>query len=99
MNGLHEAGRLKPGLPKLDGLISMSLSELGRYKEALPGLETAFRTAEDAPVKRLSGLQLERAYTALHREAEAVEIALELERVFPDDPEILYHNERPQGSR
>lgn len=99
LNELHEASRLKPGLPKLDGLISMSLSELGRYKEALPGLETTFRSAEDAPVKRLSGLQLERAYTALHQDAEAVRVALELETIFPNDPEILYHNERTYGNQ
>src|ERR1700712_5159245 len=36
---LNEAHRLKPSLPRIDGLIAMSLSELGRFREALPGLE------------------------------------------------------------
>ena len=33
---LREALRLKPDLPKLDALLAMSLSELGKYEEALP---------------------------------------------------------------
>jgi tetratricopeptide (TPR) repeat protein len=95
---LDEAKRLKPALPKLDGLIAMSQAELGNYKEALPKLEETFRTAKDEPVKRLSGLQLERAYTALRRDSDAVAIALELQRLFPSDPEVLYHNERIFGN-
>ena len=95
---LDEAKRLKPLLPKIDGLIAMSQSELGDYKEALPALEATFRTAADKPVKRLAGLQLERAYTALRRDRDAVTVALEMQRLFPDDPEVLYHNERIFGN-
>ena len=98
LDSLLEAQRLKPDLPKLSGLIAMSLSELGRYSEALPELEKTFRESTDRPVKRLSGLQLERAYTAMQLDAKAVETALELERLFPDDAEVLYHNERVYGN-
>jgi predicted Zn-dependent protease len=98
LQSLTEARRLKPGLPKLDGLIAMSLSELGRYDEALPGLETAFKTATEPPIQRMSGLQLERSYTALHRDSDAVAVALALDKLFPDDPEILYHDERIFGN-
>ena len=91
---LNEAKQLKPTLPKLDGLISMSQAELGDFKKALPKLEETFRTATtDEPVKRMSGLQLERAYTALQQDSDAVKVALELQRFFPSDPEVLYHNE------
>jgi tetratricopeptide (TPR) repeat protein len=95
---LIQAKRIKPSLPKLDGLIAMSQSELGRYDEALPELEKTFRTAEDLPVKRLSGLQLERAFTALRQDSQAVAVALELQKLFPDDAEVLYHNERIFGN-
>lgn len=95
---LNEAKRLKPALPKIDGLIAMSQAELGDFKEALPKLEETFRTARDEPVKRLSGLQLERAYTALRQDSDAVKVALELQRLFPSDPEVLYHNERIFGN-
>lgn len=95
---LDEAKRLKPALPKLDGLIAMSQAELGDFRQALPELEETFRTAQEEPVKRMSGLQLERAYTALQRDDDAVRVALELQRLFPSDPEILYHNERIFGN-
>ena len=76
----------------------MSLSELGRYQEALPGLERAYHQAVDPPIKRMSGLQLERTYSALQLDRKAVEIALDLERIFGNDPEVLYYNERIYGN-
>lgn len=88
---LQKAIRLKPGLPNVEILLAMSLSELGRYEEALPGLENGFRQSSDAALKRMSGLQLQRAYTGLARDSEAVEVAMQLMKLHPDDPEILYH--------
>jgi tetratricopeptide (TPR) repeat protein len=95
---LRRALALKPSIPKADGLLAMSLSELGRYQEALPGLEKTYRQAVDLPIKRMSGLQLERAYSALQLDRKAVELALALERTFGDDPEVLYNNERVYGN-
>lgn len=95
---LNEALKLKPGLPNADGLLAMSLSELGRFKEALPGLERTFRKPADPALKRMTGLQLQRAYTGLRRDSEAVEVALELARLYPDDPEVLYHSARLFGN-
>ena len=76
----------------------MSLSELGRYSEALPGLEKCFRQSTDPPIKRMCGLQLLRAYTGLRRDSKAVEVALELNRLYPDDPEVLYHTGKSIGN-
>jgi tetratricopeptide (TPR) repeat protein len=95
---LRQALKLKPGLPKTDVLLAMCLSELGRYREALPALEKAFRGSTDPALKRMSGLHLERAYTGLQRDADAVEVALELSRLYPDDPEVLYHTGRLFGN-
>ncbi len=91
---LSKALKLKPTLPNADILLAMSLSEMGRYSEALPGLEKGFRRSADPALKRLAGLQLQRAYTGLRKDNKAVEIALELNRLYPDDPEILYHGSR-----
>jgi tetratricopeptide (TPR) repeat protein len=88
---LRQALKLKPGLPNLDILLAMSLSELGRYKEALPGLEKGFRQKADSALKRMAGLQLQRAYTGLQQDSKAVGVALEMSRLYPDDPEVLYH--------
>jgi tetratricopeptide (TPR) repeat protein len=95
---LRQALKLKPTLPNTDTLLAMSLSELGRYSEALPGLEKGFRRSTDRALKRMAGLQLERAYTGLQRDSKAVEVALELNRLYPDDPEVLYHTGRLFGN-
>jgi tetratricopeptide (TPR) repeat protein len=88
---LAQAIKLKPGLPNADTLLAMSLAELGRYGEALAGLEKAFRRSADPAVKRMAGLQLARVYTGLRRDEKAVEVALELRRLYPNDAEVLYH--------
>ena len=95
---LQRAIALKPSLPNLDILLAASLSELGRFREALPGLEKGFANAPDAQLKRLAGLQLQRAYTGLRRDREAVETTLELIKLYPDDPETLYHAGRVVGN-
>ena len=46
----------------------------------------------------MSGLQLARAYTGLQRDRKAVEVALELSRIYPDDPEVLYQTGRLFGN-
>jgi tetratricopeptide (TPR) repeat protein len=91
---LRQALKLRPGLPNVDTLLAMSLSELGHYTEALPGLQKGFQRSTDVALKRMAGLQLQRAYTGLQQDAKAVEVALELNRLYPEDAEILYHTSR-----
>ncbi|MDE3200229.1 MAG: tetratricopeptide repeat protein [Acidobacteriota bacterium] len=95
---IRTAKRLKPSLPRLDSLLGLSLAELGQFQEALPKLETGFKPTADEDTRRLCGLQLLRAYTSLGRDADAVQVALELNRIFPDDPEVLYHTGRIYGN-
>jgi tetratricopeptide (TPR) repeat protein len=95
---LRRALKLKPSLSKTDALLAMSLSEIGHFKEALPGLERGMRTSNDPEIKRMCGLQLERVYTGLQRDSDAVKVALELNRLYPDDPEVLYHNGKIVGN-
>jgi tetratricopeptide (TPR) repeat protein len=91
---LRRALKLKPGLGRAGTLLAMSLSEVGEYQEALPGLQKGFQQATDPASKRMCGLQLMRTYTGLERDKDAVTVALELNRLYPDDPEILYHTGR-----
>ena len=86
---LRQALKLKPSLPNTDILLGMSLSEVGQYSEARPILDKAFHHSNDPALKRMSGLQLERTYTGLRRDADAVQTALELNRLYPKDPEVL----------
>jgi len=95
---IQTAKRLKPGLPKLVSLLGMAQAELGRFAEALPGLEKGFNQSADAEVRRMCGLELERAYTGLKRDSKAVEVAMELNRLYPDDPEILYQTGKIYGN-
>jgi tetratricopeptide (TPR) repeat protein len=92
------AQKLKPSLPRLDSLLGLSLSELGQFEEAQPLLEKGFKQTVDLNTRRLCGLQLLRAYTGMGRDADAVETALALNKLYPDDPEILYHTGRIFGN-
>jgi tetratricopeptide (TPR) repeat protein len=91
---LQRALKLKPSLSNAAALLAMCLSELGRYEEALPGLKTAFRQIPDPALKRMAGLHLMRANTFLERHVDAAQAAVELSRLYPKDPEILYHTGR-----
>jgi tetratricopeptide (TPR) repeat protein len=95
---LRRALKLKPTLGKASTLLAMSLSETGEYQEALPGLEKGFQHAPDPTTKRMCGLQLMRSYTGLQRDQDAVKVALELDQLYPNDPEILYHTGRVYGN-
>lgn len=94
---LRRALQLKPSLNKTRTILAMALSELGQFAEAVSGLESGFHS-EDSDIQRLCGLQLLRTYTALHRDADAVSTALTLNRLYPTDPEILYHTGRIYGN-
>lgn len=95
---LRQALKLKPSLPNTDILLAMSLSETGRYKEALPGLDKGYKHGNDGALKRMCGLQLMRAYTGLSRDSDAVQVALEMTRGYPKDPEVLFHAGRLFGN-
>ena len=86
---------LRPDLKAARVLLAICLSELGRYAEALPGLEEGYANPPNYEgVKRLAGLELVRSYLGLQRHAEAVKVTAELQIAHPDDPEILFHANR-----
>ncbi len=95
---LRRALKLKPTLAKTESILNMSLSELGRYSDAVLGLEKCLHHSSDAEIKRMCGLELQRAYTGLKRDSKAVEVALELNRLYPDDGEILYQTAKIYGN-
>jgi tetratricopeptide (TPR) repeat protein len=88
---IRAARKLKPGLPGLETLLSLSLAESGKYREALPGLEKAFHSAVDPELKRQAGLELTTVYTHLEMDRRAAETALELRDLYKNDPEVLYN--------
>ncbi|HKW18070.1 MAG TPA: tetratricopeptide repeat protein [Terriglobales bacterium] len=94
---LRRALQLKPSLTNSQFILAMSLSELGHYADALPGLEKGFRSS-NPDMKRMCGLQLERTYTGLKRDNDAVKVALEMERLYSTDPEVQYHDGKIFGN-
>ena len=98
VSALRQALKLKPSLTRTESILAVSLSELARYNDALPGLERGFHRATDPELKRMCGLHLQRAYTGLGQDRKAVEVALELNRLYPDDPEVLYHTGKVYGN-
>jgi predicted Zn-dependent protease len=95
---VRTAQKFKPGLPHLENLLGLSLSELDRLGEALPHLEKCFKDSTDSEGRRLCGLELLRTYAGLGRDADAVETALALNKLCPDDAEVLYHTGRIYGN-
>jgi predicted Zn-dependent protease len=95
---LQHALRLKPSLTRVKTMLAICLAESGHSAEALSGLEAGFRSSADPQVRRQCGLEILRAYTALHQDADAVETALALNKAYPDDPEILYQTGRIYGN-
>ena len=98
INALRQALKLNPALQKAGTLLAISLSELGHYKDAIPGLEKGFHRPTETDIKRMCGLQLMRSYSGLQLDSKAVEVALELNHLYPDDAEILYHTGRVYGN-
>lgn len=94
VTSLREAVRLKSDQPNVDVLLGMALSELRRYDEALPSVTRGFSQSADPVLRRMAGLHLQRVYTGLGRDLDAVEVAVGLTRLYPDDPEVLYHSGR-----
>ena len=95
---LRQALKLKPTLVKSDNLLAMSLSEIGHYREAVPGLDKCLHHSSDQEIQRMCGLELQRAYTGLKKDDKAVEVAMQLNRLFPNDPEILYQTGKIYGN-
>lgn len=95
---LRQALKLKPTLVRSESFLAMSLSEIGHYDEAAPRLEKCFHRSPDAEIKRMCGLELQRAYGGSKKDSKAVEVAMELNRLYPDDPEILYQTGKVYGN-
>jgi tetratricopeptide (TPR) repeat protein len=94
---VRTAQKLKPSLPRLDSLLGLAFAELDQFDEALPLVEKGFHQTADSEVRRMCGLQLLRAYPALRRDSDAVETSLTLNKLYPNDPEVLYHTGRIYG--
>ena len=91
----QKALKLKPDLTTAEVLQSICFSEMGRFDDALPGLEKGYKDPPNYEgMRRIVGLELQRSYLGLERYAEAARVTAELHLAHPDDPEVLYHANR-----
>ncbi len=95
----QRALKLNRTMPNAETMLGICLAELGRYREAVPILEPAFQHPTDNQVGRLTGLELQKAYTGLKQYAKASQVFDELLIRYPDDPEILYFASRLYADR
>ena len=94
----ERALELRPGLTTAEVLLAVCLSEMGRFEDALPGLEKGHKNPPNYEgMKRLLGLELQRSYLGLEKYAEAARVTAELHLSHPEDPEVLYHANRTYG--
>lgn len=93
------AQKLNPNLPRLGSLLGDALSEEGDFDEAIPYLKKSFEASKDRAVKKMAGLELMRDYSSLNRDPDAVLVAVEMNHLFPNDPEVLYQTGRIYGNR
>ena len=86
----RKAVELKPGIPNGKLMLALSEAEIGRWKQAQPELEAAFRNPPNAEIGRTVGIELMQTDSSLAEPTKALEVNQEMLRRFPDDPEILY---------
>lgn len=87
----RQALQLNPHLPNASVMLGICISEVGRYSDAIPLLAPYFRSSKGGKMGRLVGLGLLHAYGSLNRYSEADRVSEELMKMYPRDPEILYH--------
>ena len=81
---------LKPSLLNAHFFLGLSLAQSDRCKEAIPYLEKDYARAPDAQLKRAMGTQALRCAMLADDAGRAVGFVHQLNRDFPDDPDLLY---------
>jgi tetratricopeptide (TPR) repeat protein len=86
----REALKLKPSLLNAHFFLGLSLAESDRCKEAMPYLEKDYARAPDPQLKRAMGTEALRCAMYANNPGRAVDLVRQLNRDFPDDPDLLY---------
>jgi tetratricopeptide (TPR) repeat protein len=95
----QKAARLDPELPNVTVMLGLCFAETGRNQDAVKVLDPVFRSWANEPMRRVVGLDLLRAYQALKDYRHADDVSAELQRLYPDDAEVLYNSSRLYGDQ
>jgi tetratricopeptide (TPR) repeat protein len=80
-----------PTQGEAETFLGLSLADLGQCREALPLLKRCFAAQLDSKVRRLIGLSLLGCSANSSSSDDAVDMARQLKKLYPDDPDVLYH--------
>lgn len=88
---LQSALRLDANQITAQVFLGLSEAALGKCVEAIPFLKKYFSESTEPKLRRLEGLNLVTCYEDRSELDQAREAAQTLNRLYPDDPEILFH--------
>jgi tetratricopeptide (TPR) repeat protein len=86
---LERAVRLDPD-PRVKVLLAFSFKEAGRYRDAIPLLETSFESEQKDSLRSVIGQHLVECYLAGGANEQALAVVQKLRQIAPDDPGVLY---------
>jgi tetratricopeptide (TPR) repeat protein len=80
-----------PTLPEVDVLLALSYIGLHKYQDAIPLLDKAVdKKSYDLPVRLVAGERLAEIYFRLEQDDEGLAVVLRLQKLAPDNPDVLY---------
>jgi tetratricopeptide (TPR) repeat protein len=79
-----------PARTDAETFLGLSLADVGRCTEALALLRRRFNEEIDLKLRRLAGLALLGCTVASTDPEDGIDIARQLKRAYPDDPDVLY---------
>lgn len=88
---------LQPGLSKTQALLGLAEEHTFDLVDARKDLEASFPAIQDGKFKVEVGLDLVSLYTGASDLDQAAEVVAQLNKVSPDDPEVLYASYRVYG--
>jgi len=87
---LRAAVQAEPSLAKIQGLLGIAELHTGDISDGRSDLGSAFPQIEDKQFKIQAGLELVSSWTMTGDLDQAAGILMQLEKVAPNDPEVLY---------
>lgn len=87
---LHKALEIHAGIPKLQALLGMSEEHSGDGETAIRDLSAAFPQLHNEKIQVETGMSLIHLYQVNSNFAQAADIVRQLQKLEPENPELLY---------
>ena len=87
---MRAATELKPDLWRIQALLGMAERRTGERAQAATDLERAFANLDDKKIRVDAGLELIELYSAASELEKALAIAIKLQELAPENPQVLF---------